>query len=129
MGYKKAKNSRKCIFLKKSYRKIWSYQKKAVPLHPLLKNKARSLQIESPLARNASDSDIPTEEREHGVALYEGFTRSRASRSSREGAVVQLVRIPACHAVGREFESRPHRKKESQTWLLFCATDLNRASS
>ena len=30
------------------------------------------------------------------------------------GAVVQLVRIPACHAVGREFESRPHRKKESQ---------------
>ena len=27
------------------------------------------------------------------------------------GAVVQLVRIPACHAVGREFESRPHRKK------------------
>ena len=32
----------------------------------------------------------------------------------RRGAVVQLVRIPACHAVGREFESRPHRKKESQ---------------
>ena len=28
----------------------------------------------------------------------------------RRGAVVQLVRIPACHAVGREFESRPHRK-------------------
>ena len=25
------------------------------------------------------------------------------------GAVVQLVRIPACHAGGREFESRPHR--------------------
>ncbi len=59
-------------------------------------------------------------EREHDVALYEGFARSRASRSSREGAVVQLVRIPACHAVGREFESRPHRKKESQSWLLFC---------
>ena len=32
----------------------------------------------------------------------------------RRGAVVQLVRIQACHAVGREFESRPHRKKESQ---------------
>ena len=27
------------------------------------------------------------------------------------GAVVQLVRIPACHAVGREFESRPHRRR------------------
>ena len=34
------------------------------------------------------------------------------------GAVVQLVRIPACHAVGREFESRPHRK-EAKASLLF----------
>ena len=28
------------------------------------------------------------------------------------GAVVQLVRISACHAGGRGFESRPHRKRE-----------------
>ena len=27
------------------------------------------------------------------------------------GAVVQLVRIQACHAWGRGFESRPHRKR------------------
>ena len=27
------------------------------------------------------------------------------------GAVVQLVRISACHAEGRGFESRPHRRK------------------
>ena len=26
------------------------------------------------------------------------------------GLVVQLVRMPACHAGGREFESRPDRK-------------------
>ncbi len=29
------------------------------------------------------------------------------------GLVVQLVRIPACHAGGREFESRPDRNPES----------------
>ena len=41
------------------------------------------------------------------------------------GAVVQLVRMPACHAGGREFESRPHRRRERRmsnlslrTWLL-----------
>ena len=36
------------------------------------------------------------------------------------GAVVQLVRIPACHAVGREFESRPHRKKDIRLGVFFC---------
>ena len=59
------------------FEKIWSYQKKAVPLHPLSKRK------------------------------YE----------IRLGAVVQLVRIHACHAWGREFESRPHRQ-EATNWLL-----------
>ena len=27
------------------------------------------------------------------------------------GALVQLVRMPACHAGGHEFESRTHRKR------------------
>ena len=35
------------------------------------------------------------------------------------GAVVQLVRILACHARGRGFESRPHRKGVSPKGLLF----------
>ena len=35
------------------------------------------------------------------------------------GAVVQLVRIHACHAWGRGFESRPHRKKKQKSFF-FC---------
>ena len=31
------------------------------------------------------------------------------------GAVVQLVRMPACHAGGRGFESLPHRRKP---WII-----------
>ena len=36
----------------------------------------------------------------------------RKSDSRPEGAVVQPVRIHACHAWGRGFESRPHRRKQ-----------------
>ena len=33
------------------------------------------------------------------------------------GALVQLVRMPACHAGGHEFESRTHRRKPSRLFL------------
>ena len=35
------------------------------------------------------------------------------------GVVVQLVRIHACHAWGRGFESRPYRKRKMSCLPLF----------
>ena len=43
----------------------------------------------------------------------------KESATYRIGAVVQLVRIHACHAWGRGFESRPHRKKQSERVASF----------
>ena len=34
----------------------------------------------------------------------------RESDKKLNGALVQLVRMPACHAGGHEFESRTHRR-------------------
>ena len=44
------------------------------------------------------------------------------------GALVQLVRISACHAGGHGFESRTHRKREASRLLfLFYAGSLTRS--
>ena len=44
----------------------------------------------------------------------------RVLRQKKEGALVQLVRIHACHAWGHGFESRTHRKeKESVSRIPF----------
>ena len=50
-------------------------------------------------------------------------TRFRKGSKHTNGAVVQLVRIHACHAWGRGFESRPHRKKK-QKCFFFCYTTI-----
>ena len=59
-----------------------------------------------------------------------------ASLYRRDGLVVQLVRMPACHAGGREFESRPDRLEalECKFKGFFCADhdgyrDFNKVSS
>ena len=48
-----------------------------------------------------------------------GLSLHSLTKTARTGAVVQLVRIHACHAWGRGFESRPHRKSLKQCFGLF----------
>ena len=45
------------------------------------------------------------------MKIYYKFAVPLKNRKAHKnlGPVVQLVRIPACHAGGREFESRPDR--------------------
>lgn len=42
---------------------------------------------------------------------------SAFSEATSIGAVVQLVRMPACHAGGRGFESLPHRLRMPLSYL------------
>ena len=54
-----------------------------------------------------------------GVSKYcHTFALAKANQAI-IGAVVQLVRILACHARGRGFESRPHRRGKPKGFPLF----------
>ena len=53
------------------------------------------------------------------VSAHQAFTLNDLS-----AAVVQLVRIPACHAGGRGFESRPLRHLIQITSCLYHNSDI-----
>ena len=55
---------------------------------------------------------------EHNLAKVGVASSSLVFRSKQQtniGAVVQLVRILACHARGRGFEPRPHRQNKTKS--------------
>ena len=52
--------------------------------------------------------------------------RHEAHTYKQHGALVQLVRIHACHAWGHGFESRTHRKKSSKKLELFLFIGISR---
>jgi hypothetical protein len=54
--------------------------------------------------------------RQNSISLH---PQSRDESNSKKGAVVQLVRIHACHAWGHGFESRPHRKTQVEKLAFF----------
>ncbi len=51
----------------------------------------------------------------HADLNERGEVQPLTQRKKSVGPVVQLVRMPACHAGGREFKSRPDRKKPETT--------------
>ncbi len=55
--------------------------------------------------------NLVVSQKSYNFALAIGNQTPMQTKRPSNGAVVQLVRIHACHAWGRGFESRPHRNK------------------
>ncbi len=52
------------------------------------------------------------------VCIKKLYTFASLKQKQPIGALVQLVRIPACHAGGHEFESRTHRTSEERQFAV-----------
>ncbi len=49
---------------------------------------------------------------------------TRKRKMTESGALVQLVRMPACHAGGHEFESRTHRLVIYKCSTYWCVSSV-----
>ena len=49
---------------------------------------------------------------------------TRKRKMTESGALVQLVRMPACHAGGHEFESRTHRLVIHKCSTYWCVSSV-----
>ena len=86
------------------------------------KNQKKSLFLEKKLENVCRFKKKP-----YLCTRFETQTTSR-TKKRHTGALVQLVRIHACHAWGHGFESRTHRKKPfSYAERLFCLYILDNA--
>ena len=59
--------------------------------------------------------NLVVSQKSYNFALAIGNQTPMQTKRPSNGAVVQLVRIHACHAWGRGFESRPHRRGERKS--------------
>ena len=66
-----------------------------------------------------SKSNVASLIKELEIEKLKNLRHTQSLKKWSNGLVVQLVRISACHAGGRGFESRPDRNKSSQSVGFF----------
>ena len=84
-----------------------------VPLSPLRSRGALLSPSRHRLVSLSEGIHLELRKKKSPVAIAVLIIFCTFAEQNNRGAVVQLVRIPACHAGGHGFESRPHRSDSS----------------